>query len=659
MRRTLAIVIALLFGGAMANSSVGQTGPAAARESVPLFPSRHNLFDIPFQIDEPLPGQEPVEVQLHVSENSGVTWHLAAKVAPDAGRFSFRAAHDGEFWFLVRTLNKQGRLLPEKPFAPEMRVLVDTEPPTIELKCDRTPGGAVECRWKLNDSALQPDSVALSYQGVDSGLRWQPIAATPPKASGDGAWNGQTSFTPAGVKSPVFVRLEASDAAGNRAVAQTQIDTPAGAGPTALPSTTAERTPWTASKLPPLDSKPLATAGPPTESIGPGTPAPKSSMRNAGDPTQTSPPAMTEHFPGREAVPTPSGRATPSTPYQTTSEPKSAEGGAAAKPAPVDVELLPTPPSNDTVSPTPPTQRTLLPELNRNAPEMKLPDAGPAPLALPKSPASATPPTGPTLNGLGDTAPTPTPLPAQASKSASEGPLSLPAASESALPAGVTPRWVNSRRFELEYDVESIGSAGVAKIELWATRDGGRTWAQAGVDPDGTSPYLVNVADEGVYGFRIVIETTTGLRTPTPAAGELPDVWLGIDVTKPTAKLTEVRQGTGELSGELILRWEARDERLAARPVSFAFAEQADGPWTTIAAGIAAEADHYAWRFDARTPDRLYVKLEVRDTAGNTTAYVTPEPVKIERVRPTGRIRSVRPLGESARLRVPSQIAPR
>src|SRR5688500_4602973 len=72
-------------------------------EQVPLFPTRQPAFDIPFQIDEPIPGQEPVEVQLHVSDDQGATWNIASKVNPDAGRFSYRASRDGEFWFLVRT----------------------------------------------------------------------------------------------------------------------------------------------------------------------------------------------------------------------------------------------------------------------------------------------------------------------------------------------------------------------------------------------------------------------------------------------------------------------------------------------------------------------------------------------------------------------------
>jgi hypothetical protein len=217
---------------------------------------------------------------------------------------------------------------------------------------------------------------------------------------------------------------------------------------------------------------------------------------------------------------------------------------------------------------------------------------------------------------------------------------------------------VNSRRFELEYDVESIGSSGVGKVELWSTRDAGRNWTLLGTDADAVSPYRVQVDDEGVYGFRIVIETASGVRSPSPQPGDLPEVWVGVDVTKPTAKLTTIQQRGVDDGGTLTLRWEASDRLLTDRPITLSFSDLSDGPWTTIAAGLPNNGV-YDWSFGSRTPEKLYLKLEVRDSAGNATSYVTPEPTVIERVKPQGRIRGVRPLGESARLKQPSQILPR
>jgi hypothetical protein len=227
-----------------------------------------------------------------------------------------------------------------------------------------------------------------------------------------------------------------------------------------------------------------------------------------------------------------------------------------------------------------------------------------------------------------------------------------------ALPGGVRPRLVNSRKFELDYDVESVGPSGVAKVELWATSDGGKTWKSYGADPDSTSPYVVQVEGEGTFGFRMVIEATTGLRSPQPQPGDLPEIWIGVDVTRPTARITAAVPGTGEHAGELIIEWTADDPALAARPISLSFADRLEGPWTTLASGVPNQGS-YAWRLDNRAPERLYLKLDVRDEAGNVGTFVTPEAVSLTRVKPQGKIRGVRPIGESARLRLPAEITPR
>ena len=87
------------------------------------------------------------------------------------------------------------------------------------------------------------------------------------------------------------------------------------------------------------------------------------------------------------------------------------------------------------------------------------------------------------------------------------------------LPAGERPRMVASRTFELEYEIEQVGPSGVAKIELWGTLDGGRTWSLYGRDVDNLSPLQVKVEKEGIYGFRIVVQSGSGMGGQPPTAG--------------------------------------------------------------------------------------------------------------------------------------------
>lgn len=681
MRTLGAILCAGLIVGGGGTHTKAQTpiaGGTPAVETAPLFPTRQGTFDIPFQIDEPIPGQEPVEVQLHVSEDRGVSWREAVKASPTAGRFTFRAERDAEYWFLVRTLNRAGRLLPEKPPAAELRVLVDTQPPTIEWNVAAESNGNLACSWKVADPNLKPETLEVAYQGIDAPGAWRPIATTPSQPDAEGRWTGRASFTPTGASPPYFVRLEVSDAAGNRASAQQQVSRPgeAAPNPTALPPTAAagsaptERAVLDERAVRPLtQSASRSNDGPPKVSPGlpngrawpsvatplPGTSPPREAVgpprADGGAPfgpeVSGQPPTMPRTFPGRsetlprgESVPP---AATPPTPYAPASSP------TRGPIEPAEPEPLPMPPTPSTVG------ESIRPLPNASA----SPRAGGDDSVGPNlgGPSLATP-TKPPLNDAPTTTPTPTPFVGPAGSPAP--PTTTPPSTTvtAAKPEGVQPRMVNSKRFELDYDVEAVGPAGVAKVELWSTTDGGKSWQTLGVDPDSVSPYVVNVEHEGTYGFRMVIETTTGLRSAQPQPGDLPEIWVGIDVTKPAARITAAVPGSGIQAGELLIDWKATDDRLLPRPIALSFAERIDGPWTPVASGLTNEGS-YAWRLDNRVPERLYLKLDVRDEAGNVGTFVTPEQISLERVKPQGKIRGVRPIGVSAGLRLPSQIPPR
>ena len=208
-------------------------------------------------------------------------------------------------------------------------------------------------------------------------------------------------------------------------------------------------------------------------------------------------------------------------------------------------------------------------------------------------------------------------------------------------PPGQRPRMVNSRTFEMDYEIDSVGPSGVAKVELWGTRDGGRTWSSYGTDPDNRSPIRVNVEGEGLYGFRIVVQSGSGLGGLPPRSGDSPELWVAVDLTKPTVRLIDANPGSGPQGGEVLIRWEASDAALANRPITLQFSEKPGGPWSIIAAGL-ENTGQYAWRPDARVPDSVYLRVEARDEAGNIGAFEATAPVPLERLRPEGKIRGVR-----------------
>jgi hypothetical protein len=205
-------------------------------------------------------------------------------------------------------------------------------------------------------------------------------------------------------------------------------------------------------------------------------------------------------------------------------------------------------------------------------------------------------------------------------------------------PRGERPRMTRSRNFKLRYDVDSVGPEGIESVTLWVTRDGGRTWRTWGTDSDNTSPFEVNVEEDGVYGFRVVVKGVNGLEGKSPNTGDPADLWVGVDTTKPTGKIVSAPFGTGKETGHLIINWQAGDERLATRPITIQFSQSRDGPWTPIAAGLPNNG-RYAWLVDPRAPKSIYLRLEVRDEAGNVQSDQPPLPINLSAMIPRGRVR--------------------
>jgi hypothetical protein len=215
------------------------------------------------------------------------------------------------------------------------------------------------------------------------------------------------------------------------------------------------------------------------------------------------------------------------------------------------------------------------------------------------------------------------------------------------LPPGERPRMVNSQTFELAYDVDSVGPSGIGRVELWGTRDGGQSWRRFLTENRNRSPLVVKVEEEGLYGFVAVVTNGAGVGGKPPKSGDQPDIWIGVDLTKPTARIVSAGPGVNNEAGRLIISWQADDLMLAARPISILFSQNRSGPWTPLASGM-ENTGRYAWLLDSRTPPQIYLKLEVRDEAGNLGVHELAEPVIIDQSHPTVKIRDVRPVGQPA-----------
>jgi hypothetical protein len=165
-------------------------------------------FRIPFN---PGPNAQNLkQLQLFVSADQGKSWASSAIVAPDQQRFHFLADRDGVFWFAVQTLDLKGNPFPPTMdgVPPSLKVVVDTQPPAVQVQPLAPRPGEVGVGWTIRDDNFDPalaGAVVLEYR-LAGALTWQvvPIAAGATQAY----WNPKANTL-------VDVRLKARDRAGN------------------------------------------------------------------------------------------------------------------------------------------------------------------------------------------------------------------------------------------------------------------------------------------------------------------------------------------------------------------------------------------------------------------------------------------------------------
>jgi hypothetical protein len=200
---------------------------------------------------------------------------------------------------------------------------------------------------------------------------------------------------------------------------------------------------------------------------------------------------------------------------------------------------------------------------------------------------------------------------------------------------------MNSKRIRLNYEIKDVGPSGVAGVELWYTRDG-RTWKKHDRGPQRQPPYVVDVAEEGLYGFTLVARSGNGLGKEPPRPCDPPQVWVEVDVTRPDVRLLGTESSYGGKTPTLTIRWSASDKNLGPFPISLSYAERAEGPWTPIAAKL-HNTGQFTWPVGPEVPRRFFVRVEAADLVGNLAAAQSPAPVVIDLAQPAVSILAVEP----------------
>jgi hypothetical protein len=220
---------------------------------------------------------------------------------------------------------------------------------------------------------------------------------------------------------------------------------------------------------------------------------------------------------------------------------------------------------------------------------------------------------------------------------------------------------INYLAFDLGYEVESRGPSGISRVDLWVTRDDGRTWLKWSQSDGKGSSVRVNLGvpgnpqPEGTYGFRVVPVSGAGLSEREPAAGDAPDLRVVVDVTAPQLDLFPP-VGDPNSADTLVIQWKASDKNFTEDPITIEWGDKPTGPWQPVAPGgdgvqlatasatqvrRVANTGSFAWRVPAGLPPRVYLKVTARDAAGNEKTVVTREPILVDLVKPRAKVSGI------------------
>jgi hypothetical protein len=200
-------------------------------------------------------------------------------------------------------------------------------------------------------------------------------------------------------------------------------------------------------------------------------------------------------------------------------------------------------------------------------------------------------------------------------------------------------RMVNSKHITINYEVKDVGPSGISGVELWYTQDG-KTWQKRDVSNQAHPPYTMDVTEEGLYGFTLLARNGIGLSQETPKSGDLPQIWVEVDMTAPVVQLTGVNANCAGSTQNVIVRWKATDKNLGPRPITISYAEKEEGPWQPIAANV-PNTGRYVWPMPPEAPSRFLVRVEAADIVGNIGTAQTPKPVLMDRLKPVVQILTV------------------
>lgn len=167
-------------------------------------------------------GRENVDrVEAWVTEDEGKAWVAADVERLDDGSVRYSAEHDGRFGFYLVLENGAGRSAgpPGSGDAPHISVIVDTAPPTLQIRRARTNSGsatpAIELRLTLIEENLGTGGLRLFHRAGRGNVWSDGGVLQVPARAGDAAEAVVSWMLPGGVAERLDLMLTCTDRAGN------------------------------------------------------------------------------------------------------------------------------------------------------------------------------------------------------------------------------------------------------------------------------------------------------------------------------------------------------------------------------------------------------------------------------------------------------------
>jgi hypothetical protein len=284
----------------------GRAQPSAPAPGGKMYTNKQQ-FRLPFNMSDS-DRAKLREVQLYVKAGDE-GWTCKEIGQPNQTHFSFKAPHDGEYWFNIVTVDKNGRATPTDVSreAPALIVVVDTQPPEVNVTVPPGTNHGAEDLIRCSVRDANPDPAALKVEAQAPDKSWrvlEPVIGNPelyhcPDAA---TWNG-------------MVRVTATDRAGNSSVREAGSPVSTAAAPAAAqppaeanPPRTESRSDKTALSEPeasPGSSRfPVLPSGPPNQGTGPALPPPNGPALPAPGPTNLPPVPPVTGTPSAMSTPT-------------------------------------------------------------------------------------------------------------------------------------------------------------------------------------------------------------------------------------------------------------------------------------------------------------------------------------------------------------------